>query len=240
MSELNFPTEIIELPSKGKIYPSTHPLRSGKVEMKYMTAKEEDILTNQNLIENGTVLDKLLGALTLGKFDISDMSLGDKNAIFMGARILGYGSEYRFTHGEKEHVVDLSLLEPKPFDTDLCDEEGHIPFTFPKSENKITFKILTEKEEKNVTSEIESFKKVNSIGGGEVTTRLKHQIVSLNGDTNKETIRSFVETSLLAQDSRALRTYIKEISPDIDLNYTLEDNNIISIPINIGFFWPDL
>ena len=240
MESSNYPTEIIELPSKGLIYPKDHLLRSGKVEMKYMTAREEDILTNQNLIGNGTVLDKLLEALTLGKFDIKDMSLGDKNAIFMGARILGYGSEYKFIHGEEEHVVDLSLLEPKPFNTEICDEDGHISFTFPNSNNEITFKILTEKDETKISSEIKSLEKIKTKGGGEVTTRLKHQIISLNGDANKETIRSFVENHLLAQDSRALRNYIKEISPDIDLKHILENGDIISIPINIGFFWPDL
>ena len=81
MNEHNFPTEIVELPSKGLVYPPNHPLRSGKVEMKYMTAKEEDILSNQNYIQKGIVLDKLLEALTLNAFDIKDIITGDKNAI---------------------------------------------------------------------------------------------------------------------------------------------------------------
>ena len=95
MSEFKFPTEMVELPSKGLIYPKDHPLRSGKVEMKYMTAKEEDILSNQNLIEKGVVLEKLLESLIQGKFDTKSLSTGDKNAIFIASRILGSYSKIK-------------------------------------------------------------------------------------------------------------------------------------------------
>ena len=133
MEDIKFPTEMVELPSKGLIYPKDHPLRSGKVEMKYMTAKEEDILTNQNLIEKGIVLERLLEALTMKKFDVKDIATGDKNAIFMGARILGYGAEYTFMYDDEEVTMDLSTIEPKPFDTSLPDEDGYINFfTLPK------------------------------------------------------------------------------------------------------------
>ena len=112
MSEekFKFPTELVDLPSKGKIYPKDHPLSSGKVEMKYMTAREEDILTNQNYIEKGIVLDKLLESLTMHKFNVKDVHTGDKNAIFIAARILGYGSEYKFTYLTKEYTIDLSIF----------------------------------------------------------------------------------------------------------------------------------
>jgi hypothetical protein len=58
--KFNFPTETIELPSKGLLYPKDNPLSSGKIEIRYMTAAHEDILTNQSYIEKGTVLDKLM------------------------------------------------------------------------------------------------------------------------------------------------------------------------------------
>tara|TARA_B110000211_G_C14040707_1_gene536612 strand:+ start:620 stop:1342 length:723 start_codon:yes stop_codon:yes gene_type:complete len=240
MSELTFPTELVDLPSKGLLYPKDHPLRSGKVEIKYMTAKEEDILTNQNLISKGTVLDKLMEELTLKKIDVKDVCIGDKNAMFMAARILGYGSEYQFTYDGKEHKIDLSTIEHKPFNTTLVDENGYFSFEFPKSKINIKFKILTEKDEAVIEEEIKSLNKFASPGSGEVTTRLKHQIVSIEDKNDKSEIRSFVENHLLAQDSRALRNYIKEISPNIDLDYTLENGEIIEIPISLGFFWPDL
>ena len=240
MEDIKFPTEMVELPSKGLIYPKDHPLRSGKVEMKYMTAKEEDILTNQNLIEKGTVLERLLEALTMKKFDVKDIATGDKNAIFMGARILGYGAEYKFTYDGREIVMDLSTIEPKPFDVSLTDEDGYIKFLLPKSQLDIKFKILTESDEVKIQNEIKSLAKFKGNSGGEVTTRLKYQIVSIKDNDEKNEIKSFVENHLLAQDSRALRNYIKDVSPDVDLTHTLDDGKEISIPISLNFFWPDL
>jgi hypothetical protein len=205
-----------------------------------MTAKEEDILTNQNLIEKGTVLERLLEALTMKKFDVKDIATGDKNAIFMGARILGYGAEYKFTYDGREIVMDLSTIEPKPFDVSLTDEDGYIKFLLPKSQLDIKFKILTESDEVKIQNEIKSLAKFKGNSGGEVTTRLKYQIVSIKDNDDKNEIKSFVENHLLAQDSRALRNYIKDVSPDVDLTHTLDDGKEISIPISLNFFWPDL
>jgi len=105
--ENNIPTEIIDLPSKGLIYPSENPLSSGKIEMCYMTAKHEDILSNQSYIQKGIVLDKLLQALIVSKINYSDLITGDKNAIMVAARILGYGKDYTFNYDGTEYIVDL-------------------------------------------------------------------------------------------------------------------------------------
>ena len=243
MNEHNFPTEIVELPSKGLVYPPNHPLRSGKVEMKYMTAKEEDILSNQNFISKGIVLDKLLESLTLGKIDIKDLIMGDKNAIFIAARILGYGTDYTFSYSGQEHTVDLSTIENKTFDGSLISLKGTFFFTLPKSETIIEFKLLSEKDEEKIKQEIEGFKKINKDSSTDITTRLKHQIISVDNDNDKNSIKDFVDNYLLAMDSRALRSYIKKISPDIDLNCKILVNGTeedIDIPINLNFFWPDL
>jgi hypothetical protein len=243
MNENKFPTEIVELPSKGLVYPEGHPLRSGKVEMKYMTAKEEDILTNQNLISKGIVLDKLLEALTLNAFDIKDLIAGDKNAILISSRILGYGKDYTFTYDGKDYTIDLSTLENKTFNTNLISNKGTIKYTFPNSGTEIEFKLLSSKDEEKLKQEIEGYKKINKDSSPEVTTRLKNHIVSVNGDSDKNTIKDFVDNYLLASDSRSFRTYIKEISPDINLTYKLNVNGVeedIDIPISLNFFWPDL
>ena len=240
MSEFQFPTEMVELPSKGLIYPKDHPLRSGKVEMKYMTAKEEDILSNQNLIKKGVVLEKLLESLIQGKFDTKSLSTGDKNAIFIASRILGYGKDYTFIHGDEKITVDLSTIESKPFDENIIDENGLINFTLPKSETNVKFKILSEKEEDDIKVEIKNLSKFKGKGSGEVTVRLKHQIVSVDGKEDKTEIKNFVDNYMLAQDSRALRNYVKEISPDVDMSYILDNGEEITIPIGVGFFWPDL
>jgi hypothetical protein len=243
MNEFKFPTEVVELPSKGLVYPTDHILRSGKVEMKYMTAKEEDILSNQNFISKGIVLDKLLESLTLGKINTKDLIVGDKNAIFIAARILGYGKDYTFSYDGKEHTVDLSVIENKTFDDSLISPKGTLFFTLPKSETVIEFKLLSEKDEEKIKQEIEGFKKINKDSSTDITTRLKHQIVSVDNNTDKNSIKDFVDNYLLAIDSRALRSYIKRISPDIDLNYKILINGTeedIDIPINLNFFWPDL
>ena len=243
MNENKFPTEIVELPSQGLIYPADHPLRSGKVEMKYMTAKEEDILTNQNYIQKGIVLDKLLEALTMNKFPLKEIAPGDKNALIIASRVLGYGKDYTFTYGGKEYNVDLSTLENKPFDISLITSRGTFKFKLPVSQTEVEFKLLTDKDEELINQEIQGFKKLNKEISSDVTTRLKHHLVVVDGSTDRNIIKEFVEFNLLAADSRALRLYIKEISPDINLSTKVEVNGVeedIDIPISLNFFWPDL
>tara|TARA_R100001591_G_scaffold110636_1_gene121695 strand:+ start:341 stop:1066 length:726 start_codon:yes stop_codon:yes gene_type:complete len=238
-SKLKLPTEIVELPSKGLIYPKDHPLRSGKVEMKYMTAREEDILTNQNYIEKGIVLDKLLESLTMNKFDIQDAHTGDKNAIFVAARVLGYGSDYKFIYDGKEIEIDLSKIDNKPFNVELTDE-GYSTFEMPTNGTKVEFKYLTEKEIAAVDKEVKGISKLSKGAAPEITTKLKHQIVSVNGDTNKNEIRNYVDNFLLARDSRAFRNHVLSTNPDVDLTYVTDDGKEIQIPITVNFFWPDL
>jgi len=96
MAELKIPTETVSLPSKGLLYPESSPLSKGEIEMKYMTAKEEDILTNANYLRNGTVIDKLLKALIITPINYDELVIGDKNAILIAARVLGYGKDYNF------------------------------------------------------------------------------------------------------------------------------------------------
>jgi len=240
MTELNFPTEIIELPSKGLVYPKGNPLSSGKVEMKYMTAKEEDILTNQSYIQEGTVLDKLLQSLIISKINYNDLIIGDKNALLVASRILGYGKDYTFNYGGKEYTIDLSTLDNKTFDESLITPGiNEFNYTLPSTETKITFKILTSADDKKIEAEIKGLKKINKNSSPELTTRLKHLITSVNGDSTEKTIRDFVDNYLLARDSRALREYIKQIQPDVNLNFTDDSGEEVAIPINLSFFWPD-
>ena len=116
-SKFSLPTEVVELPSKGLLYPEDSPLSKGTVEMKYMTAKEEDILTNQNYIKQGIVIDKLLESLIVTEgVKYSELLIGDKNAIMVAARILSYGKDYTITYNDEEVVVDLSTIEPRDID----------------------------------------------------------------------------------------------------------------------------
>jgi hypothetical protein len=242
MTEFKLPTETIELPSKGLLYPSDSPLSSGTIEMKYMTAREEDILTNQSYIQNGTVLDKLLQSLIVTKINYDDLLIGDKNAIMIAARILGYGKDYKFIYRGEEETVDLTKIENSPLHEELQKATSNeFTFTLPGSGNVITFKLLTHGDEKKIEQELKGLSKINKNNSSTITTRLKHQILSVNGETEKPKIREFVDNYLLAQDSRALRERIKELSPDVDLTFFPENgDNRVDIPIGLNFFWPDL
>ena len=242
MSDFKFPTEVIELPSKGLLYPESNPLSSGKIEMKYMTAKEEDILTNQSYIKQGIVLDKLLQSLIVSKIDYNDLLIGDKNAILIASRILGYGKDYSFVHRGEMVTADLSLLENKVSDESLfVNRKNEFTFKLPSTDNTVTFKLFNIRDENDLDKELEGLKKINQ--SPEISTRLKHQILSVNGSYDKATIRDFVDNGLLARDARALREYIKQISPDIDLITNVQTSNGlvegVNIPIGLDFFWPD-
>ncbi len=237
----NLPTETIDLPSKGLLYPEGHPLSNGTIEIKYMTAKEEDILTNQNYIQNGTVLDKLLKSLIVTEFDYNDLVIGDKNAVMVAARILGYGAEYKFTYNGVEEVVDLSEIDNKPLDESLYTKgQNEFTFTLPASNNEITFKFLTHGDEVKISKELEGLKRIKKEESPELTTRLKYMITSINGDQESKTIREFIDQAFLARDARAFREHISKIQPDVDLTFfPSTSTKSISLPIGINFFWPD-
>ena len=240
MSEFKIPTEIVELPSKGLLYPEGNPLAEGKVEMKYMTAKEEDILTNQAYIKQGIVLDKLLQSLIVTKINYDDLIVGDKNALMVAARVLGYGKDYDFVYDDESYVVDLSTIENKVFDESLIKKgTNEFSYTLPNSGNLITFKILTAGDDKKIDAELAGLKKINKDSSPELSTRLKYIITSVNGDREAKTIREFVDNHLLARDSRLLREYIRQVQPDIDLTFTTTSGEEVAIPVNLSFFWPD-
>jgi predicted RNA-binding Zn-ribbon protein involved in translation (DUF1610 family) len=245
------PTEVIELPSKGMFYPEGHPLASGRIEMKYMTAKEEDILTSQNLIKQGVVIDKLLQALIVDKFNYNDLLVIDKNALFIAARVLGYGKDYEVevacpACGEKSrHTVDLTSFESKDVDFSAFTKgQNAFNFTLPASKKVLTLKFLTHGDEKRIEEEMKGLKKMSSLTkvDPELTTRLKHIITAVDG--NPDAVTTTFVNSLLAVDSLALRKFLKEITPDIDttFNYTCphcgHENERIPLPIDVSFFWP--
>jgi len=253
VKKYNFPTEIVDLPTRGLLYSGDNPLASGKVEMKYMTAREEDILTSQNLIKQGVVLDKLFESLIVTPINYSDLYVGDKNAIMVAARILGYGKDYTvqvddpFSSGDKQKVtIDLTEIEHKEVDYSLFQNgKNEFDFELPISKRVVTFRLMTHGLEKEIQSEIKSMNKtlVKTGVDKELTTRLKHIITSVDGEAGRAAINNFVDNELFAADSRALRSYMKEISPDLDMTFTFVSDitgevKEIDIPIEVSFFWP--
>jgi len=248
-----FPSEVVDLPSKGLLYPKDHPCSGGTIEIKYMTAKEEDILTSRNLIQKGVVLDKLMESVIIDdKIKLDDLLLGDKNAIMIATRILGYGKDYTVqvedpNTGEKqEETFDLTEIKDKELDEKLFKKgENEFSFDLPASKVNITFKLLTHKDEKDIEEELKALKKFQKASGvtSEITTRLKKAILSVDGDQTLKRINEFVDYELLSRDSLALREYLRKITPDIDLTYTFisestGDTTEMDIPLNVEFFWP--
>jgi hypothetical protein len=238
-----FPTEIVDLPSMGKLYPKESKLSSGTIEMKYMTAKEEDILTNQNYIEKGIVIDKLLKALIVDKgINYNELLVGDKNALLIAARILGYGKDYEFTYNGSTEKVDLSLLDNKKLHPDIEKAtENTFNYTLPTTGHVITFKLLSHGDESAIDQEVKGLKKINKESSAELSTRLKHMITAVNGEAEKKTVRAFVDNQFLARDSRAFRNYLRDFQPDVDMKFYPENGpeGGIDVPIGVNFLWPD-
>ena len=246
MAEVKFPTEVVDLPSQGLLYPKDSPLSSGQIEIKYMTAREEDILTSANLIKKGIVIDKLLEALIIDKsIKLDDMLLGDKNAILIASRILAYGKDYEVEIDGKEVVVDLTTLKEKKLDEKIVvNGVNEFDFELPATKRKLTFKLLTQSDEKSMDKEIQGYKKIGDGIGYETTTRLKHQILSVDGDAKKASINSFVDNEFLSRDSRDFRAHVNSINPDVEMKsvYIDEDGNEkeFTVPMTVTFLWPSV
>ena len=260
--ENNFPTEIIDLPSKGIPYPEEHPLSSGKIEMKYMTAKEEDILTTQSYITQGVVLDKLFQSLIVSngegeKVKYNDILVGDKNAIMVAARVLGYGKEYKVNIPDpynndkpQETLILLNEIQDKPLHDEITKYPNNSEFEFelPLAKKRITFKLMTHGTERKVEYALKDIKKkqkrIKDETDRNMSTRLKNIITAIDGEKDSKFISDFVDNHLMAYDAREFRNYVKEITPDLDLGFTFisdetGDEVEMEIPIEVNFFWPD-
>jgi hypothetical protein len=245
MAEFNFPTEVVDLPSKGYFYIDGHPLSSGKVEVKYMTAKEEDILTSQNLIKQGIVIDKLLQSLIVDKtININDLLIGDKNAIMVAARVLGYGKDYEFEYDGEEQNVDLSKLEPVDLDfSKFTKGVNEFSFDLPNSKRPITFKLLNGHDEKYIEGELKALKKISKDNSSELTTRFKKMILTVDGKSDRTVINNFVDNEFLSRDSLSFRQNLSTITPDIDMSTTIDidgEEQEVTIPVTLRFFWPSV
>lgn len=250
--ENEFPTELIELPSKGWFYPPEHPLSSGTIELYYMTAKHEDILTSPNLIRKGIVIDKLLESLIATKgVSYTDLFIGDRNAVMIAARILGYGKKYEPTvecpNCERASDVEINLEELKEKDIEFkAAQKGKNEFTFflPMLKKEVVFKLLTYKDERDAQKELEAFRKnLKGDVSREVTTRMRYSIVSVDGERDRAELTKFIE-NMPARDAAALREYARQINPDIDLKFDFECPKCshvdrVEVPIDVTFFWPN-
>jgi len=250
-NQYGFPTEVLSLPSKGLLYPEDSPLRSGTIDVKYMTAKEEDILTSTNLIQQGKVIERLLESVVANpQVKMDDMLIGDKNALMVGTRILGYGKDYPCTiidpdTNEKVEInIDLTTLEHKKINEKLYKNGNLFLFDLPNSKRVVEFKLLTQNDENQISENLKDYEKLTKLTGVDktLTTRLKYVIQSVDGEKDQNKIDSFVDNEFLALDAKAFRKYRESIEPDIILKYDYVSqtggNHKIDIPLGIDFFWP--
>jgi len=249
MANYDFPTEVISLPSKGLCYPESNPLSSGQLEIKYMTAKEEEILTSQNLIKKGVVLDKLFESIVVdSKVNIDDILIGDKNAIMLATRILGYGPEYSIQitneDGQKEDVVvDLGKVSTKEIDETKINRENKYKFTTSNG-TVLEYKLLSHGDEKKIDADIKALQRLNKGGvTSELTVRYRYMILSVNGKTDTGSITNFINNQFLTRDTKSFRDQVKKIQPDINMEFEYEnpetgEKEVRPIPMGVGFFWP--
>jgi len=248
------PTELVYLPSQGKMYSEEHPLHNkDTIELKFMTAKEEDILTNKSLIKKGIVIDRMLQSIIVDKnIKIEDLLIGDKNAITVAARISGYGQEYSVSVDcpscSEKSVLTFDLAEETITKKSIMVEEknitevGHGLFSIklPKSKIDVVFRLLNGKDEAEITKNFISNKSMESESNS--TTQLKRIVVSANGVTNKAEISKFVD-NMPAIDARFLRKTLIELSPDIEMKKEFSCSSCgheeeVEIPFTVEFFWP--
>jgi hypothetical protein len=250
MAETKYPTEVISLPSQGKCYPSDNPLSSGEVEIKYMTAKEEEILSSQNLIKKGVVLDKLFESIIVNKeVNPDDIIIGDKNAIMLATRVLGYGPEYTIQitndFDEKEDIsIDLSKVQTREIDFSLLKSDNKYEFTTPVGGNKIEFKLLNHGDEKKIDADVKALQRMTKGDtSSELTTRYRYMILSVDGESDVKTITDFINNRFLTRDTKAFREHLRSIAPDVDMEYEYTnpqtgDTEVKPIPMGVNFFWP--
>ncbi len=186
----------------------------------------------------------MLQSLIVTKFDYNDLLLVDKNAIMIAARILGYGKDYEFMYKGDKCSIDLSTLEPKNIDESLWKKgKNEFSYTLPSTGHILTFKLLTHGDEKKISDEVKGLQKIHKDSNPELTTRLKHIITSVDGNSESKTVRQFVDNLLLARDARSLREYIREVTPEIEITFDYDGINGVeegvNVPINLSFFWPD-
>ncbi len=247
------PTEFVELPSEGKHYPEGHPLRGEtSVEIKQMTAKEEDMLTSRTLLKKGVALDRVLASVISDKsIDPDSLLIGDRNAVIVATRVSGYGNIYSTkvncpACGEaQEYSFDLNAAEIYSGTDDNIDvtsnNDGTFDVVLPRTGITATFRLLNGYDEKKITSGAEMDKKQKIERN--VTRQLSAMLVSANGDSSAQAINYLVE-NLPSVDSRHLRLAYRQTAPNVDLTQHFEcsacnHEQDMEVPLSADFFWPD-
>ena len=251
----DIPVETVPVPSRGVVYPSASSLyKRETIDIRAMTAREEDILTSQALIRKGTVVATLLQSVVLDQgIDVGDMLLGDRNALMMATRVTGYGPKYVVevkcpSCSTRQPVeFNLSAIPIKRLKIDPIQEGVNLfEYVLPVTKRTVQFRFLTGSQEEELTEANNRRKSlmpdvdVTSL----VTSRLEAQVVSIDGITDRTKLSAFIR-KMPAYDSRILRSYISKNEPGMDMTQEMQCRSCtktsnVDVPIGISFFWPDL
>lgn len=249
---LDIPTSLVPIPSEGKVYPPGHPLNNtSEVEIRGMTTREEDILMSRALIRKGTVITELIkSCMVTPGVDVQQLISGDRNALMVAIRILGYGASYEASmecpscQVKNEINFDLNQLEIKPLDlTPSVIGENIFAFQLPQTKATVEFKFLSGKDEEEILAVMDNRKKKGIQVDNAITMRLQHSILSVNGITDRNKISKFIGI-MPAYDSNMLRQYIDKHEPKIDMSYFFECSQCehteeTVLPLGPTFFWPN-
>ena len=227
------PAEIVHLTSKGLIYPTTSLLRKGYVEMRHMTAYDEDIITNASYVREGIVFDKLLASLIVDDIDINEIAACDKDGLIINARILGYGSDYNVTVNDPktskiiQAEIDLSKLRTKEFVL-IPDDLGEFEYAV-NSTQKVKFKYISSRE-------LDAIKETNSVSG-----LLELIITEVNGKREFHEIQNFIRYQLRAADAKKFREFVSNNTPSIIKEWNFESESggtfTAGFQFDAGLFW---
>lgn len=243
------PFDTVELPSRGKLY-TEGPLKDAdSIDVYYLTAKEEDILTAPNLLKSGKVIDHLLRSVLVNRdIDPTQLLLGDRNTILVWLRSTGYGSDYPVNLACKhcgktfEWEFDLSTLDIRYMDSDP-DEDGTFPIELPASKKTARIRFLTAKEDAQIDKAIEERSRKLKGSGNPMTMRLQAYVSEVEG-LDADGKRNFIQT-MPVRDTRKIRKFIADNEPSVimkqDARCTAcgEVNEEATVPITERFFWPD-
>jgi hypothetical protein len=248
------PVEQVPLPSGGTIYPVSSPLHGRDVlQIKAMTAQEEDILLSRALIKEGTVLTHLIKSCLIDKsIDPSEMLTGDRNALLVSIRITGYGSDYRANvicpacSRSDLHVFDLAGIEIKRIGAaPVSPGTNEFSFSLPVTKKQVTFKLVTNGDEEESARTKERMLKLfpDAKIEGVVTRQLENQILSIEGRRDRLAMGAFIK-SMPAADSRALRSYMASIEPGLNMQVDMNCRacgveSKVALPMGAAFFWPE-
>ena len=245
------PTEFVQLPSKGRFYPPGHPLHNQEmIEVKQMTAKEEDILTSRSLLKQGVAIDRVLQSIVIDpRIDVSSLLVGDRNAIVVSCRVSGYGSEYTTSitcpscEAKNDYTFDLNeaTITNGVLEGVTQNGDGTFNTVLPKSNLSVDFRLLTGRDEKFLTQG-QTTKNKNK-ADRLITSQLRGILVSVNDNDTAEAL-NYVANNLPSMDSKYLREVYKSVQPNVDLtqHYQCEECGFqkdMEVPLTADFFWPN-